>query len=117
MTNLERINSISIKGLELLISEKVGMPIKFKVSVRLIRNSTDNYYLVLTSQELKQYAGILASEYKTLTLEDFNGGFLEEEIGYWVAISYRFTYIGGGSNGHALTCARYMFDTKEWVLE
>lgn len=116
MSNLEKINSIEIKGLEQLISELVGMPIKFTVSVGLHRNTEDDYYLIIESQELKQFTGIMAGLYKTVKLENFSSAWHSNGLGYWTSIVYSYEFEKGGSNGAKLTEVWFDFETMKWRI-
>ena len=115
-TNLELISSINLKGLELLVSEKVGFPIKFEASVNLRNGTEDDYYLALSSQELKQFSGIMSNIYETLKLTNFEGSIQSNGLVYWLPIHYSFTYFSGGSNGATLGTFLYEFETQSWVF-
>jgi len=108
MTDL---NCIKIEGLESLISDSVGIKIKFDVSIKMM--FPDNPVLMVESQELKEFSGILSNIYKSLKLTNFGGGLSPDKSTYWMPIQFSFDY-KRGSNGTHLADYWYDLNRNEW---
>ena len=103
---------ISVEGLEILVSQEVGFPIK--LAKKIIVDRWEKEMIVVESQELKELTGIMKPVYESVRLANFGGGFCSDGKGYWLPIHFSFKYKNAGSNGTILKDFWYMFETKEW---
>ena len=112
---MKKLQEIDFTSLEQFVSNKVGFPIKFDVSIGTRRNGIP--YINLISQELKNVAGIMAVTYETLRIETFNSSFTPDKSKYWLTLSFMWKYKDGGANGTEIARAIYDFETKTWDMQ
>lgn len=107
---------LDITPIEKVLSKKLGVEIK--LSKRIFERNNE-IQMDLKSQDLKEYAGILSSQYNYLVIDTFgscsfyindknNQGFIIPSM------HYSFEYVNGGSNGHELQKFWYDFRKNEW---
>jgi hypothetical protein len=112
---MKNLNAIEFAQLEVLISNKLGFPIKFDVAIGVFRNGDE--YFKIESQELKQVAGIMAPVYESLKLTNSGGSLCPDETAYWINIKFSYSFKTGGSNGTSFCACFYRFATEDWIIE
>ena len=107
--------------LEKYLSEKLGYPVYFSITVEESRYGRDaSKKISIFSNELKSYAGITAPLYKSLMLSDFGVVLFDDDemhqtiVGF--ALHFSFEYESGGSNGTSLVEVRYNVDIDKFMV-
>ena len=115
---------LDLKPLETAISNYLGIKINFSSDLYLPTNKSSNLSpkLSIYSQDLKEYCGILSSQYKEIKLETFGrvSFYISKDDGLqhisFPDIHYAWTYNDGGSNGHIAFNVKYDFRSNSWDI-
>lgn len=116
---------LDLKPLETAISNYLGIKINFISELYLPVNTMSELSpkLSIHSQDLKEYCGILGSQYEEIKLETFGrvGFYISNKDGLqhisFPDIHYAWTYIDGGSNGHIAFRVNYDFRNNHWDIQ
>lgn len=119
------LRNLDLKLLENTLQDILNVPIKLTSELYLPTNTRTELSpkLSIYSQDLKEYCGILSSQYKEIKLETFGrvGFYLSDKDGLqhisFPDIHYAWTYIDGGSNGHTAFTVNYDFRNDHWDIQ
>ena len=116
MNNIEKmIKEKAISKLESIISNRLGIEIKFKTNIKTRRDGIQ--YLELESQEIVKHSGIFSHVFNSVKLGTFGSEESKDKTYYWLTIDFWYHQHEGGSNGSKLLSAHYFYKTKEWNIK
>lgn len=104
----EQIDSIDWKALESEVSDRIGAPITFTVSI------SDRGNPKLTSPDIVDKAGVMAAALKSLVVDNFGGGLTADGKDLMIPVHFSYALKDGGTNGMAIVDAFYNFESKQW---
>lgn len=110
---------IDLKPLEDELLNKFGIPIVFTKEGKIDRYGHNR--LDITSQDLKDVAGIMSTTYQYLHITGHGNSAFDTETGIdsmiCMSIQFSFKYLRGGSNGHIIGYCWYKIKEKSWEFQ
>ena len=104
------IDVIDFNELERMVSRKIGTQVKFDIGIN--KNA-----FTLTSQDIKDKAGILKDFYTSFTIENFGGGYTTDEKHYWLPLAFSWEHGTGSSNGKMIGKYLWDFAKNKWIVK
>lgn len=109
--NLEKLKTnFDLRLIESEIAKKLDYKVQF--TLRIFRDGLLSR-LDLTSNDLVPYSGIFKNIYRSLTIETFSGGMIQNDK-MWMSLSFYFQYKNGGYNRTTVMEFDYNIKTKKY---
>jgi len=101
------------------IEDEIKMITGVKVSLvyDIAKTRNGEAFITLSSQNLKNEAGVMSIVYSELFISEFGGGITKDGNMYWLPLNFRWVYKDGGKNGTNLFNCFWDFEKRKLIVK